>query len=104
MIRVSISYDNDAEASFDHDYYLDKHIPLLKKLMQPLGLKSVEVDRCVDGPVGKGSPAKAIVHMSFDDLDSALSALQQTAKELTADVPNYTKLTPKVQISDIVLS
>jgi uncharacterized protein (TIGR02118 family) len=33
MIKVSVMYPNTAEARFDHDYYRDKHMPLIKSRM-----------------------------------------------------------------------
>ena len=33
MIKVSMMYPNNAGARFDHDYYRDKHMPMLKEKM-----------------------------------------------------------------------
>ena len=33
MIRVSVMYPNTPGARFNHEYYRDKHMPLLKKRM-----------------------------------------------------------------------
>ena len=33
MIKVSVMYPNTAGARFDHAYYRDKHMPLVKRLM-----------------------------------------------------------------------
>jgi uncharacterized protein (TIGR02118 family) len=33
MIKVSVMYAKTPGARFDHAYYRDKHMPLLKKLM-----------------------------------------------------------------------
>jgi uncharacterized protein (TIGR02118 family) len=33
MIKVSVMYPNTAGAKFDHEYYRDKHMPLVKTRM-----------------------------------------------------------------------
>ena len=35
MIKVSVMYPNKPGARFDHAYYRDKHMPLLKALSPP---------------------------------------------------------------------
>ena len=33
MILVNVMYPNKANARFDHDYYRDRHLPLVKERM-----------------------------------------------------------------------
>jgi hypothetical protein len=33
MIKVSVMYPNNPGVQFDHDYYRDKHLPLIKRRM-----------------------------------------------------------------------
>ena len=47
MIRVSVFYPETEGASFDHDYYRDKHVPLCVRTWSPL---SAEIDKGIDGP------------------------------------------------------
>lgn len=51
MIKVSVFYPNVTGARFDHDYYRDKHMPLVKSRMG---------DTCryytVDRGLGGGAP------------------------------------------------
>ncbi len=61
MIRVSVFYPVTEGASFDHDYYREKHVPLAARTWSPV---SVEIDKGVDGP------HVAAVHMTFDSLDA----------------------------------
>ena len=37
MIRVSVFYPKTEGASFDHDYYREKHVPLCVKTLGPQG-------------------------------------------------------------------
>ncbi len=42
MIRVSVFYPATEGASFDHDYYREKHVPLVVRSWSPL---SAEIDK-----------------------------------------------------------
>ena len=92
VIRYSVFYPVTEGATFDHDYYRDKHIPLVVKTWSPLEAK---VDRGIDGPY------VAAAHMLFADraaFDAAM-ALQETA-DVRADIANYTTISAVRQISE----
>mgnify|MGYP003667180293 CR=1 FL=1 len=44
MIKVSVMYPNNPGSHFDHDYYRDQHMPMVKRLMGDACL-SFGVDR-----------------------------------------------------------
>jgi uncharacterized protein (TIGR02118 family) len=94
MIRMSVLYPATEGATFDHDYYRDRHVPLA---LRTWGLESAEIDRGVDGPY------VAAVHFRFESLEAmtAAMAVEDTAN-VTADVPNYTTIEPVLQTSEIV--
>jgi hypothetical protein len=48
MIKVSVMYANTPGARFNHEYYRDKHMPLVKKRLG---------DACPTTPLTKGLPA-----------------------------------------------
>jgi uncharacterized protein (TIGR02118 family) len=94
MIRMSVLYPTTAGHVFDHDYYRDRHVPLA---LRTWGLERAEIDKGVDGPY------VAAVHFRFDSLEAMTAALADAGSaQVTADVPNYTDITPVVQISEIV--
>jgi uncharacterized protein (TIGR02118 family) len=95
MIRFSVLYPKGEGATFDHDYYRDKHIPLA---LQTWGVEDakVEIDRGLNGPY------EAAAHIYFDSLEAMQKALGRPgAADLAADVPNYTTITPVAQTSEI---
>ena len=94
MIRLSVYYPITEGASFDHDYYRDKHVPLAVKTW---GLDDAEIDRGVDGPY------VAAVHFKFDSLEALGAAMaNEGTGAVLADVANYTTITPVLQTSEIV--
>jgi uncharacterized protein (TIGR02118 family) len=94
MIRLSVFYPVTEGASFDHDYYRDKHVPLA---VRAWGLESAEIDKGVDGPY------VASVHFTFDSLDALQQAMAaEGTADVLADVANYTSIAPVLQTSEIV--
>jgi uncharacterized protein (TIGR02118 family) len=94
MIRLSVFYPVSEGASFDHDYYREKHVPLA---VRTWGLTSAEIDKGVDGPY------VAAVHFTFDSLDALQQAMTaEGTADVLADVANYTSITPVMQTSEIV--
>jgi uncharacterized protein (TIGR02118 family) len=94
MIRMTVLYPIMEDHVFDHEYYRDRHVPLA---LRTWGLERAEIDSGVDGPY------VAAVHFRFDSLEAMRAALSgDGSAQVTADVANYTNITPVVQISEIV--
>ena len=54
MIKVSVMYPNSPGARFDHEYYRDKHMPLLKARMGS-SCEYYTVDKGLAGGTPRGS-------------------------------------------------
>jgi len=101
MIKVSVFYPNRAGSKFDMDYYLSKHIPMIK---QKLGsaLKGVSVEQgLAGGQPGTAATYSIIAHLAFDSVDSFLAAFGPVAAQVQGDVRNYTDLEPVIQVSEV---
>jgi uncharacterized protein (TIGR02118 family) len=94
VIRLSVLYPATEGATFDHDYYRDKHVPLAVKTW---GLDGAEIDKGVNGPY------VAAVHFRFESQDALNAALgSEGTGAVMADVANYTTIQPIIQTSEIV--
>jgi uncharacterized protein (TIGR02118 family) len=94
VIRLSVFYPTTEGATFDHDYYRTKHVPLAVKAW---GLEGAEIDKGINGPY------EAAVHFTFESLDALGAAMGAPGTgEVMADVANYTTITPTMQTSEIV--
>jgi uncharacterized protein (TIGR02118 family) len=94
MIRVSVFYPASEGATFDHDYYREKHVPLCVSTWSP---QKAEIDKGIDGP------NVAAVHLTFDSLDALQTAMaSEGTAAIMADVANYTTIVPVLQTSEIV--
>ena len=94
MIRLSVFYPTTEGATFDHDYYQTKHVPLA---CSAWGLDGAEIDKGVDGPY------VAAVHFKFASPEALAAAMgSEKTGEVLMDVANYTSITPVLQTSEIV--
>lgn len=102
MIRVTGLYKDVSNSRFDFDYYLNTHMPLVKKRLADFGMGDFEVERGVEAADGKAAPYICIVHIEFATIDDFKRGFEKHGEELSADVQNYTNIAPEMQISEIV--
>jgi uncharacterized protein (TIGR02118 family) len=96
MIVFSVLYPKTDGASFDHDYYINTHVPLA---VEAWGLDPAQarIEKGIDGPY------EAAVHFTFDSTDAMGAALaSERTGEVMADVANYTTIAPVTQTSETV--
>lgn len=94
MIRFSVFYPTTEGATFDHDYYVEKHVPLAQETW---GVSGAEIDKGLNGPY------VAAVHFTFDSQEALGAALgSEGTGAVMADVANYTTIQPVIQTSEIV--
>jgi len=103
MVKVSVLYPNAADTKFDMTYYLNRHIPMVRRLLGS-ALKGVSVEHGISG-AEPGSPAPYIAagHLLFDSVQSFQASVMPHAQELTEDIPKYTNSKPLLQIGEIRL-
>jgi uncharacterized protein (TIGR02118 family) len=104
MIRVAVLYPRQKDTHFDLDYYLNKHVPLVRERLDSMGLIRVEVDDGI-GTTAPDQPAPyaAIGYLVFESIEDFQKAFSAHGAELVADIPNYTNIEPQIQISRIVV-
>ena len=103
MIKVSVMYPNTPGARFDHAYYRDTHMLLVKARMG---------EHCryytVDKGLGGGAPGSAatyvaMCHIYCDSVDAFQAGFGPHMPEIMADIANYTDVAPVVQISEVIV-
>jgi uncharacterized protein (TIGR02118 family) len=94
MIRFSVYYPVTEGATFDHAYYVEKHVPLALKTW---GMDDAVIEKGLNGPY------VAAVHFTFESMEAMGAALGAPGTgDVMADVANYTTITPVTQTSEIV--
>jgi uncharacterized protein (TIGR02118 family) len=100
MKCVTILYPNKQGATFDFDYYLNRHIPWARKLSQDHG---TEIRKGISSPTGGGFPYVCICRFWINSEDEYRTATEKHGKELMADLANFTNIEPIVQIDQVLL-
>lgn len=102
--HVNVLYPNDEGATFDMDYYLKTHMPLVKKHWSQFGLKGYTVTQA--GPLPDGSKAQysVLATLIWDKQDDVGTAMgdQKTTGEIMGDIPNFSNKQPIFVSGDVV--
>jgi uncharacterized protein (TIGR02118 family) len=102
MIRVSVLYPATGEA-FDHDYYRDRHIPMLREKLGD-ALLAVSAQKGLGDGLGGDPPFVAAAHLDFESAESFQAAFMPVAGDVIGDLANYTTIQPTMLLSDLVVS
>ena len=101
MIKVSVLYPNGADSTFDMDYYVSSHIPMVQaKLGDACKRVAVEEGLAGGAPDAPATYA-AMGHLYFDSVEAFQAAFGPHAESILADIPNYTNTEPVLQISQV---
>jgi uncharacterized protein (TIGR02118 family) len=104
MIRVSVIYPNESGKKFDLDYYKNKHMTMVQSKLKSFGLVRYEVDKGLGGGApGAPAPFIAAGHLYFNSLADFQKGMGAHGPEFMKDIPNYTNISPQIQISEIVV-
>ncbi len=101
MIKVSVLYPNNESATFDMDYYCKTHLPLVAELVGK-ALISSSADAGLAGGAPDEAPTYiAMGHLVFESVESFQQAFAPHQEVIAADLVNFTKVSPVIQISNI---
>ena len=92
MVTIYVTYEGTADARFDREYYVDRHLPLVMQHWSRYGLTSV----AAFFPAIQQAGTLAICECRFRDeasVDAALSSPEASA--VMADVPHFTDIAPR---------
>jgi uncharacterized protein (TIGR02118 family) len=102
MIRTTAFYPAGPNATFDFDYYKNRHFPMVLDLMKPFGAIRFEVEKPLATVSGEPAPYLAVGTIWFDDMPGIQAGLAQHGATIMGDIPNYTNVTPVIQFGEIV--
>lgn len=101
MITVNVLYPNQDGAKFDMDYYLNSHIPMVKRLMGS-ALKGCVVEQGLGGPApGTKAEYAVLCHLRFDSVEAFQNAFGPHAPTIQEDIGKYSSVAPVIQLSDV---
>lgn len=103
MIKVSIFFPGGEDELFDMEYYMTRHVPLVKKLLGT-SLKQLTVEKGIAGGApGSMAPYLAVAGLYFETIEAFQNSFESSAGEIMQDLPNFTESSPLLQISEVIV-
>lgn len=103
MIKVTVMYPHREGARFDHAYYRDRHMPMVKETLGAACSGYTVAKGLGGGAPGAPAPYEAYCELFFESVPAFQQAFAPHAKTIMADVPNYTDIAPVMQVSEVVV-
>ena len=103
MIKINVMYPYSEGARFDHAYYRDRHMPLVKaRLGSACAYYTVEKGLAGRAP---GAPPAFVAMCAFicDSAEAYEAAIKEHRAEILGDLANSTDIAPVIQVSEIVV-
>ena len=102
MTKVSVLYPNRENGTFDMDYYLNTHLPMVSGLLGE-SLKGATVEKGLGGATpGSTAPFAGMGNMYFDSVADFGEAFGPNAEKIMGDLPNFTNIEPIIQVSEVM--
>lgn len=103
MYILTVTYPKSKGATFDFDYFREKHLPEVGRTFGPFGLGFASVLKGEESLDGKDPAYFAITILSFaQELGARDAAASDGAKALMEDIPNFTSAKPVLQFNTAV--
>ena len=101
MFKATIMYPPTPSARFDMNYYIEKHMPMVKSKIGSSCIGFTVDAGLAGGAPGSHAPYMAIGSLTFESLEVFGSVMAEHGAEIMADIPNYTDSQPVIQISEV---
>jgi len=103
MIKVNVMYPYAEGARFDHAYYRDRHMPMVKSKLGHACMYYT-VERGLAGGAPGAPPAfEAMCALICESAEAFQAAMKEHGPEIMADIANYTDTSPVLQVSEVVV-
>jgi uncharacterized protein (TIGR02118 family) len=99
MIRISALYPNEAGSRFDAADYVTRHEALALEMLAPHGLLEIRSTTGIANLDGTPPAYWAISELIFASRAAFDAAMAACGEAVFADIPNYTSVTPILQVS-----
>jgi uncharacterized protein (TIGR02118 family) len=102
--QITVLYPQTSDATFNMDYYLSTHMPMVAEQMAPYNFKGYSVCKIKGIPkpdkTMDPSPYSVQALLNFDSLADFQAALRDTAEKVLGDVPNFSNQSPTLLIGE----
>jgi len=102
--QITVLYPNASDATFNMEYYLSKHMPLVQEKFGSFNFKGYSVCKIkgIPQPDKTMDPGPYSVQalLNFDSLQDFQAALAAEAATVMGDVPNFTNQQPTLLVGE----
>ena len=103
MIKVTVLYPNESGKKFDFDYFVNTHVPLVHRLLDPNGMVKAEFEKGVSGADPNAPPGFiAVGNLYFNTTDEVHEGFKAHGREIMGDIKNYSDIQPQIHISELL--
>lgn len=95
-------YPSSEGSTFDMDYYVNKHLPMVGELMGEVILGTSLEKGVASAAPGAPAPFMAIAHIYCNSPEDFTTSFGQNIEKIGGDIPNYTNVEPVIQISEVM--
>jgi uncharacterized protein (TIGR02118 family) len=100
-ITITVMYPNTPGSRFDLDYYVKSHRPLVEESWGDKGMTSFKALKGTGTPnPATPAPYQVIAVIGFESLQAFRNAVKEAGAAVMGDIPNFTDVTPVVQINE----
>jgi uncharacterized protein (TIGR02118 family) len=103
-VQITFLYPNAPDASFDMDYYLSTHMPMVAEQFGPYNFKGYSVSKIKGIPkpdkTMDPSPYSVQAVLNFDAVQDFQAALSAVGEKIMSDVPNYSNQSPILLVGE----
>lgn len=100
MTITSVTYPKQSGTFFDLNYYVHKHMPMVRTLLSSQGLRDLRIMKGSDLASG-GTPVYEMIGLlTFDDADAFRAAMAAHGQQILDDIPNFTDMRATIQINE----
>lgn len=102
-VTLAMQYPAVTGSSFDWDYFLNRHVPLIEAALDVGGTDRIEVSLGLSG-AAPGEPAayQAVLLVDFDSITAFYHRWRQEQHRIMGDIVNFTNAGPQVQLSEVI--
>ncbi|OAL03743.1 hypothetical protein IQ06DRAFT_291438 [Phaeosphaeriaceae sp. SRC1lsM3a] len=95
--------ESGAKLTFDMDYYLASHMPMIERAWGPYGLKSWSINTFADPSPLTGTTPPYLVQTTcyFDSVDNLKIALEKGSEQTKPDVEKFSNVFPVIWVGEV---
>lgn len=102
MYCISIAYPKKDDGTFDFDYYMKKHIPMVGGYLGT-NVDRAEVRKGVASPDGSAASFVCMANIWIKSVEELQATLSEHGGEIMGDIHNFTNIQPIIQVDEVVV-